>query len=147
VTVVGVQTDGAVVAGTTSGIVRVSHIRAHQVSLDSIADNITAADVTCDAATLHSFTGNLDFSGTLAPHGRYEFQTQAGNVHLGVDGRVGFEFDAKTFGGSIQTDIPLQMIGTIPRGIRQTLHGTSGDASANMSVTTFSGSIVLGKKP
>ena len=145
VTITGVQTDGAVSASTTSGTVTARQIKARRVTLESFSDDLIATDVTADVATLHSFTGDITFTGALTPRGRYEFQTQSGDVALHVDGHVGFEFDAKTVAGAIHTDLTLQVTGTVARGIRRSLHGTFGDGSASLAVTTFSGDIVLGE--
>jgi DUF4097 and DUF4098 domain-containing protein YvlB len=142
----GVKTDRDITAGTTSGKVSVRSARARRLTLDSTSDDLTAVDVQCDSAAMHTIAGSIVLEGALTPRGRYDLQTHSGDVRVTTDGRTGFEFDGRTFSGNIRTDLTLQVSGTMPRGIRRTLHGTFGDGSASLTVTTFSGDIVLGKK-
>ncbi len=147
ITITGAETDGSIVAGVTSGRVLLQQSKAHHIALDSISDDVTADGVTCDTATLHSLSGNLVYNGTLSPHGRYDLQTHSGSVRLQLDGRTGFELDARTFSGTIRSDLPITAAGVTTHILRHAMHGTFGDGSASISVVTFSGNVVLSKKP
>ena len=59
-------------------------------------------------------------------------------------GSTGFELEANSFSGNIHSDLPIKLQGDIGR--RRSMQGVYGDGSAVLSVTTFSGSVVISKK-
>ena len=66
----------------------------------------------------------------------------------------GFELDASTFSGSINTDVPVTIGGDTERNRDERRHGmhghrvqgTFGDGSAVITVRTFSGDITVRKR-
>jgi DUF4097 and DUF4098 domain-containing protein YvlB len=106
--------------------------------------------VQSDRVEAHSVSGNVDYSGALAKKGRYELTSHSGDVRLAVGGGTGFELEASSFSGSVRSDLPLSGGRGRDRddmpGRGHALRGMYGDGSAVISVTTFSGSIVISKR-
>lgn len=138
-----VQTDGAVTAGTVSGNITLTNVRARRVTAENVSGRIRADGVTCDGALMKSLSGPVEFGGPLARNGRYELQSHSGTVRLAVTGSVGFELQARSFSGRIRPEgQSLQSI-SMNRG---ELRATVGDASAVVIAGTFSGDVVVGRK-
>lgn len=143
-----VSSDGLLEAGTMSGDVTASGIKARRLSLESLSGDVTARDVNTGAADLRSTSGDVSFDGRLQTNGRYDFRSHSGSVRLAVDGSVGFTFEGQSFGGSVRSDLPLQMrsVSTGSRRISKSLNGTFGDGSATMTATSFTGDITIIKR-
>jgi DUF4097 and DUF4098 domain-containing protein YvlB len=145
------KTDGGVDASTMSGDVRFRHVTARRVNGGSVSGDVQLDDVDSENVGAHSISGEITFSGSLAKNGRYDIKTNSGEVRLTLTGNTGFEVDANSFSGDIRSDFPITTHGTgdssSRRGPRRSLlHGTYGDGSAVIAITTFSGSVVIGKK-
>ena len=146
-----VKTDGTIEAQTVSGDVRLRRIAAHRAGGGSVSGEITFEDLDCETASAKSTSGSIMMSGTLARHGHYELKSFSGDVRLTLAGNTGFEIEANSFSGDVRSDFPITTHGTVDasgrRGKHQTiLQGVYGDGSAVLHITTFSGSIVIGKK-
>jgi DUF4097 and DUF4098 domain-containing protein YvlB len=143
VVLTGVETDGAVTAGTVSGNISLTNVKARRVAAENVSGQIRAEDVSCDAALMKSLSGPVDFAGPLARNGRYELHSHSGTVKLTVAGNVGFELQARSFSGRIRPEgLSLQAI-SMNRGA---LRATVGDASAVVIAGTFSGDVVVARK-
>jgi DUF4097 and DUF4098 domain-containing protein YvlB len=139
----GLETDGAVTAGTVSGNISLSNVKARRVVAENVSGRIRADGVTSDGALMKSLSGPVEFVGPLARNGRYELHSHSGTVRLVVAGDVGFELQATSFSGRIRPEgLSLQAI-TMNRGA---LRATVGDASAVVIAGTFSGDVVIAKK-
>ena len=144
-----VKSDGSIDASTVSGDVRLHRVSARRLSGGSVSGNVRLEDVETGSVTAHSTSGNINFVGPLARSGRYELKSFSGEVRLTLTGNTGFEVDANTFSGDVRCDFPITTHGTEStnrRGHRTVLHGTYGDGSAVVDITTFSGSVVIGKR-
>ena len=146
VTLTTVDSDGTINASSTSGSVTALHVKARRVDLGSISDNIIARDVACENGQFHTLSGDTEFSGPLAPRGRYQFTTHSGNVRILTDGKVGFALEGSSFSGTIRSDWPIETPGSQGRTARRTLSGTYGDGSALIVATAFSGNVSIVKR-
>jgi DUF4097 and DUF4098 domain-containing protein YvlB len=148
VEITGAEIEGALNASSVSGNVIVRKIKGARLDLGSVSGNVVFEDIECDRVSGQSTSGNLSYTGRLVSGGRYELTSHSGEIHLEISGSTGFELDANSFSGSIRSDLPITVQGgDRDRGRRQrTLHGTYGDASAMLDLTTFSGSIVIAKR-
>jgi hypothetical protein len=79
-------------------------------------------------------------------------KTHSGNVRLILTGNTGFEVVATSFSGNVRSDFPITLRGDTgesdgrARGRqRRAIRGEYGDGSAFVELTSFSGSIVIGK--
>jgi DUF4097 and DUF4098 domain-containing protein YvlB len=145
-----VKTDGGLEASTMSGDVRLRHVSARRITGGTVSGDVRLEDIDCSSVTAHTINGEITFGGALVRQGRYEFRTNSGDVRLTLTSNTGFEIEANSFSGDVRSDYPITTHGTMDSGgrgpHRTVLHGTYGDGSAVVTVTTFSGSIVVGKK-
>ena len=142
------QVDGPLEAKSVSGDVILRRVKARRIDATSVSGDIKLEDIQCERVEGHSTSGNLSYSGGLAKNGRYEFNSFSGEIRLWIPASSGFEVDANSFSGEIHTaDLPITIRGGEGRsGRRKVLHGTYGDGSAILDLTTFSGSIVISKR-
>ena len=149
-----VKSDGAVDAGSMSGDVSLKQVKARRLNTSVISGTVSLTDVECERLDAQTTSGDVIYEGPLAKGGRYHFQSHSGDVKLMIGGNTGFELDANSWGGNIQTELTLtNRVGDAPdppggrpgRRIR-TLRGTYGDGSAVLDLTTFSGTIVVARR-
>lgn len=149
VEIVDSQVDGAIEAQSVSGNVVLRNVDARRIEVGSVSGNVALRDLKCDRVEGHSVSGSIEFSGALSKAGRYEFASHSGDARITVDGGTGFELAARSFSGSARADLPLVQEAAdrddAPRN-RHSLRGVHGDGSAVLSITTFSGNIVVGKR-
>jgi len=156
-------TDGVrtVSAESVSGSVHVAsvngNLRTETVSGDLRAENVTG-DV--EASTVsgsirlvgiqskdirtESVSGDITYTGTIEPTGRYGFESHSGTLRLNIPKGAGAQFSVETFSGDLSTDFKV----TIPPsqgGRRREGHMdfTIGDGRAKVTAQTFSGSIII----
>jgi DUF4097 and DUF4098 domain-containing protein YvlB len=135
-------------ASSVSGDVVLRRVKSRRIDTGSVSGNLKLDDIQCDRVEAHTTSGNLSFSGPLARNGRYELKSFSGEIRLAIPASSGFEIDANSFSGEVRSeDLPITVRGTTEgRGRRKVLHGTYGDGSAVLDLTTFSGSIVITKR-
>ena len=138
--------EGAVEAGTISGTLVFRRVAARSLSLNTVSGNVVIEDVTCGQVEAQSISGEVRYTGELAPNGRYEFTSHSGEVRLALGGGTGFQLEATSFSGSVQSDLPITLSGGPGGGRRRAMRGTHGNGSAVLEVTTFSGSIAITKR-
>ncbi|MBA2301341.1 MAG: DUF4097 family beta strand repeat protein [Acidobacteria bacterium] len=141
-------------AHTTSGGVVIRQSRAPRMELNSVSGNLIVTDVDCPRIEAQTLSGNVELNSPLSKNGRYELTSHSGEIRIKPSGNTGFELDANSFSGNIQSDLTLkeQRQGGADDSRRgqggrtRTLRGVYGDGSATLDITTFSGSVVIGKK-
>lgn len=140
---------GEVTANSVSGDVTAKGVKARAVSVSTVSGDVALRDAWCERAVVKSVSGNLEFAGPLARAARYELKSHSGDVRIVVDGKVGFALDATTWSGALNSELPLKSTAPAEEGgagfKRRTLQGIFGDASAQIEVTSFSGSVTLAK--
>lgn len=136
------RVEGDLQAQSVSGSVVGSRIQARTITAGTVSGDVGLRDASCEKAVIHSISGEVEYSGALSPRGRYELKSHSGDVRIAVDGQVGFELEANSFSGAIRTELPLTVRGAATRrGPQRSLLGVYGDGSAQISASTFSGSI------
>ena len=144
--VLDTKIEGALEAGTISGTVRLRRLSARSLAVNSVSGNVEIEDVTAERIGAQAISGNIGFGGDLQPNGRYEFTSHSGNIRLVLPAAAGFELEATSFSGTINTDIPVTMSGGQGGRRNRTLRGTAGSGGASLDLTTFSGTIVITKR-
>ncbi len=143
------DTDTPLEAGSVSGDVVVQRVKASRMELGTVSGKVVIQDVACGRIEAQSLSGDVDFAGQLMKGGRYEFNSHAGNVKVSVSGKTGFEVEANSWSGRIQSEPPIvnaSQTGT-GRGPRmKALKGVVGDGSAFLEITTFSGSVMITRR-
>ena len=141
------QSDDRLDVGSLSSTVTLTNIKARRLSAGVISAGIVAQGIQVDDARLTNMSGPIEFTGSLTPKGRYEFQSQNGQVKLAVTG--GFDLEARTFSGKIDVDpsVNLKTDASANAGpLRRTTRGVAGDGGATVVATSFSGNIWIGRK-
>ena len=141
------STEGEVTVNTVSGRLSAHSLKARSLDLGSVSGDVSLTDVECERADVKSVSGNIEYSGSLARNGRYHMNSHSGLLRLAISGNTGFELDATTFSGNVRSDIPLTLRTTrnIPRMARS-IRGSFGDASAIVTLQSFSGDITVTKR-
>ncbi len=149
----GVSTDGDVSASSISGSVRINGLKARGLDVNTVSGDILLRDADSERLNARSIGGAIEYNGSIERNGRYEVNSHSGPVRFTLAGNVGFELHATSFSGGIRSDFPLTVGGDRNPDIRgrrrgpgESLQATYGDGSARMSLRTFSGEIVIGKK-
>ena len=97
-------------ASTVSGDLMIKSLKARVVDLVTVSGDLTLLSTCCERAQLRTVNGDVEFSGGLAPGGRYEFNSHSGDISLHLAGNQGFELSATTFSGEVHTGLPLTMV-------------------------------------
>jgi DUF4097 and DUF4098 domain-containing protein YvlB len=143
---VDTKVEGALEAGTISGNVRLRRLAARSLAVNSVSGNVEIEDVTAERIGAQAISGSITFAGDLQPNGRYEFTSHSGNVRLALAATTGFQIEASSFSGSINTDIPITMTGGQGGRRGRSLRGMAGSGGAVLDLTTFSGTILITKR-
>lgn len=143
--------DGDVEAQSVSGRVLVRKVKARRIEAGSISGGVSLQDVQSERVEGHTINGTVEYDGALSKGGRYEFASHSGGARVTLSGGTGFELEARSFSGSVRADLPLTDRAPADderqgRGRGRSLRGVHGDGSAVLSITTFSGSIVVGRR-
>ncbi len=154
VTARDIGTQTTLVLSTVSGTVLGTGLRVRALEAASVSGDVRLIGSEVERLEARSVSGNIEFDAPLSKGGRYEFTSHSGNVRILLSGNTGFELDADTFSGSVRSDVPvtLRAVGRNDlnprdrRGSNRAIRGSSGDASAFLSVRSHSGSVVISKK-
>ena len=147
IVIVDSQSDDRLEVGSLSSPITLTNIKARRLSAGVISAGIVAQGIQVDEARVTNMSGPIEFTGSLTPKGRYEFQSQSGQVKLAVTG--GFDLEARTFSGKIDVDPAVNFkadAGASAGPLRRTTRGVAGDGGATVVATSFSGSIWIGRK-
>lgn len=134
--------DAVVELSSTSGNVQARGVKVRRLDMGTISGSVIGRDLQCDAATLHTMSGDVEYTGSLTPGGRYAFRSHSGNVRMTVGTGVGFELEASTFSGEVRSGLALRLEGSTGRRNR-TVRGTYGDGRARIEASSFSGNVVI----
>jgi DUF4097 and DUF4098 domain-containing protein YvlB len=136
--------------GTVSGTVVASGLKARSLECGSVSGGIQLSGIQVERLLAKSVSGSIEFGEALAKGGRYDFGSHSGDIRIVLTSQTGFELDASTFSGSVRSDFPVTMRADGSRGDRRestrTIRGSFGDASAILSLKTFSGTVVITRK-
>jgi DUF4097 and DUF4098 domain-containing protein YvlB len=139
--------DGDLSTGSVSGRVTIHGLKAQGLDVSSVSGDLTLTGITCPRVGARTVSGTFTFDGTLEKNGRYEISSHSGDIRLRLNGSTGFELNASSFSGDVDSDYPIVIHDTGgDRGRsrqRHAIHGTFGDASALLTIRTFSGNISL----
>jgi len=143
ITISDTQSDRALAAESMSGAITFSRVKARRLSANT-SGAVLADGVECGEASLKAFNGSVTYRGSLARNGHYEFRTFNGPVHFDPIGSVGFELDASSYSGSLSVVPPLRLQTNRTSG--HSLTGMVGDGAATVTIVTFNGAVVIGRR-
>jgi DUF4097 and DUF4098 domain-containing protein YvlB len=129
---------------SVSGEVTASDIQAEELTISSVSGDVRIENASCERGSLESVSGDLVYSGRIVSGGRYEFESHSGDVEITIGEDVGFELEASTFSGDLESDFEMRVTSSDRSG--KTLNGVVGDGSAFIEVSTFSGDLELRRR-
>lgn len=153
----GARLDVTTVSGSARIVGVAGKVEVDAVSGDLELERITgdidastvSGEVTIDGARskyVHasSHSGNVSFSGTIDPAGRYELETHSGNVQLMLPATVAAMLDLETFSGEIESnDFQMILQPGSQNGGRRRMAFKIGNGGARISAQTHSGNITI----
>lgn len=146
------RVEGDLRAHSVSGDVRIAGARG-DADVNSVSGNVEVRGAQLGRLRARTVSGDVSYDGTFARDGRYDLDSQSGEVRLVLPSNVGAALSLQTFSGSIDTSIPLTLEptprstdGTSLRHARR-LEFTIGGGGARITAQSFSGTIVIARAP
>ena len=151
---------GRVRLHTISGTIEAADVASveagDEFSAKTTSGSITLAQVSHPRVDASTTSGQIDFTGALAPSGVYNLRSYSGSVTLVLPADSSFRLSAKvSHGGEIDTDFPVRVTQepageNIIGGSQSTLRlnglaGRSDSPGASVTLTAFSGTLTLRK--
>jgi len=135
--------DGDTYMKTVSGSIMANRIRG-SVKAEVVSGKIELREIS-EAKLVEGKTisGSVIYEGTINRDGRYSLQTHSGSIKMILPSDSGFDLEAKTFSGRIETDFDITVSGKISK---RKIRGTVNKGGAVVKLSTFSGNISLKKK-
>jgi DUF4097 and DUF4098 domain-containing protein YvlB len=128
---------------TVSGKIKVERIKG-SIEAETTSGGIEMRKVT-GAKTIKGkvLSGSIVYDGDIDPNGRYTLHTHSGSIRMFISSGSGFELEAKTFSGRIDSDFDITISGKLSK---KAIKGVVNKGGAYMKLSTFSGSIYLRKR-
>ena len=142
--------SGGVRARNVQGGANASSVSGH-VTLESVTGDIDAESVSgpirltgirAKVVSAGTVSGAIQFSGSVDPAGRYDFESHSGTIRLALPADAGARLSLETFSGSFQSDFPVTIEGE-PGSPGRSGEGRIGRGNARIEAQTFSGSILI----
>ena len=115
------------------------------VEAETVSGRILLDGIKSRSVHSESVSGNLTYTGSVDPSGRYTFDAHSGNIRLNLPDNVGAVFSVETFSGDIDSDFPVTMQPGQGRSREGRFEFTVGDGKARISAETFSGKIIINR--
>ncbi|MEO8200716.1 MAG: DUF4097 family beta strand repeat-containing protein, partial [Gemmatimonadota bacterium] len=131
-------------AKTASGIITLRGT-GEDIAASTVSGNISLLSGGMRRARIETVSGDIAFAGTLTRDGALTVESHSGATDILLPASMDGEFDLSTYQGTIRNDFAPGK-SPIAESTGMGLHFTSGDGTANVSVKTFKGAIVLRKK-
>jgi len=135
------QVNGSLRTETVSGDLRAQNVTGN-VEASSVSGNIHLAGVQSRDVRTETVSGDIIYTGSIEPSGRYGFESHSGELRLNIPRGAGAQFSVETFSGDLSTDFPV----TVPPrrgGGDGRVEFTIGDGRARVTAQTFSGRIII----
>ena len=129
--------SGGVNASSGSGTVRLEMNGAGDVEASTGSGNIVLRGAN-GAVRAHTGSGDVEAHGEQ--RGEWHLRTGSGNLRVELPPGVGFELDAHSGSGTIQTEREIAVQGTLSR---RDIHGKAGGGGPLLELRTSSGNIYL----
>jgi hypothetical protein len=124
-TVTASQIKGSINAEVVTGRIELS-----EVSEASVVD-------------ANAVTGSVIYDGKINSEGRYTLNTHSGRIEMTLPADSGFDLEAETFSGAIESDFDIKVSGRISK---KRISGVVNKGGPLVKLSTFSGDIYLEKK-
>lgn len=115
------------------------------VALSTVDGSMSISGQRLQRGRFESISGNILFEGDVERGGSTSFQSHSGTVELRLPARSSVDFLLNTYEGEIRSDFAIPKARGKLRG--RELAFSSGPGGADVSVRTYSGSILVRKSP
>lgn len=148
------DSSGRVRLRAFSGQIEAINVRRNEDS-DYFSARTTSGEMSFERITharieAASVSGDINYQGTLARGGSYDFKTHSGNIGLALPSDASFKLNAKVIAqGEILTDFPVRTASGVQpaKEISQgRLAGTVGTGDAEVTLVSFNGTMHLKKR-
>jgi hypothetical protein len=128
---------GNVTAQTGSGDTRFEGIEAERVEIKTGSGDVSVRDLHC---ALAARTGSGDIEAEGQPTGAWRLHTGSGEVKLRLPADLGFDLEARSSSGDVNTNLPVTVEGAIGHG---EVRGKVRGGGVPVEVQTGSGDISI----
>jgi len=136
--------NGHVHVRTMRGPVTLIDVHNGHVEIDSISGEVHLKSVTGPLVQARSGSGKIFYDGDFSSDGNYKFTTHTGDIEALVPADVSASFRAHSVLGRVQHDFPLHpKHSRFTEEVGRSFIGTSGQASSEVVLRSFSGRIRL----
>jgi hypothetical protein len=132
--------SGAITVKTSSGAIDVTQTGEGSVEASSSSGSVRLYGVR-GAVAASTSSGSLTIQGALA--GAWRLSTSSGSVRVSLSQNQGFELDAHSNSGSIDSDFPVTVTGVVNK---RSLRGSAQGGGPRLHVRTSSGGIAISKR-
>ena len=139
------QVNGNLRAESVSGNVRAEGVTG-AIEASTVSGSITLTSIQSRDVTTETVSGSIQYTGSIDPGGRYDFESHSGSLRLNVPRNTGAQVSVETFSGHVETDFPAVMPATIGRRRSGSFEFTIGDGRARITANTFSGRIIINNR-
>jgi hypothetical protein len=138
------QVNGNLRTETVSGDLRAENVTG-DVEASTVSGSVRLVGIQSKDVRTESVSGDIVYSGSIEPSGRYSFESHSGTLRLNIPKGAGAQFSVETFSGDLSTDFPVTIPPSQSGSRRREGHMdfTVGDGRAKVTAQTFSGSIII----
>lgn len=136
--------EGNLRINCVSGELQLSGIHG-DVDASTVSGDIELTAAQSRIVRMESVSGNLQYGGTIAGDGRYDFHSHSGDVTLRMPADISAALGLETFSGSIESEfrVVITTDSSDRHGSGQHIETTLGHGGAHITIETFSGDIRL----
>jgi len=136
--------NGHVHVRTMGGPIVLTDVRNGHVEVSTITGDIHLQSVAGPLLLATSGRGKIWYDGDFGSSGEYRFTTHSGNIEALVPADVSADFRAHSVLGRVQHDFPLTPVHSrFHEEVGRSFFGTTGQASSQVVLRSFSGKIRL----
>jgi hypothetical protein len=134
---------GDVFMKTVTGKLTASQIRG-SINAEVVTGRIELSEVSeASVVDANTVTGSVIYDGKINSEGRYTLNTHSGRIEMTLPADSGFDLEAETFSGAIESDFDIKISGRISK---KRISGVVNKGGPLVKLSTFSGDIYLEKK-
>jgi len=134
---------GDVFMETVTGRITASQIKG-SIKANVVTGRIELREVSeANVVDGNTVTGSVIYDGKINRDGRYTLNTHSGRIEMTLPADSGFDLEAETFSGRIESDFEIKMSGKIST---KRISGVVNRGGPLVKLSTFSGSVYLKKK-
>ena len=114
-----------------------------EFELELVSGNVVLSGDEFETVSIESVSGDIEFTGGLAPKAELEINNHSGDVEVGFRGDLSAEVDVNTFSGDIESELGGSSRRTDKYAPGEEYHQTIGGGSARVTIDAFSGTVRL----